>query len=332
MTVGVAKLRRIQIGRETTAGTAVPATSMWRGLGTIKDNRNVVFPDEHVGLLPGTDRSYTDKLEAGITFDEVPATFEQLPHILEAGVITDTPAHDGSGGYIYEYPFATTAQNAIKTYTIEGGDNVQAEEMEYAFVKSFSLKGAAGEAWMLSSEWVGRQVQKCTFTGSLSPLAVEEILFSKTKLYIDTVAATIGTTLVSDTLLSAEVTFNNLNTHVYTAQGDLFFSFTKQPGAEITVNLVFEHNTGSVAQKDLWIAGTPRQIRLITEGTAFAVAGTVYDSKTLIQDYAGKYAMFEKIDEQDGNDIISCTFNARYNATAALFAKLSVVNDLVSLP
>lgn len=332
MTVGVSKLRRIQMGRETVAGTAVAATTMWRGLGTIKDNREVVFPDEHVGYLSGVDRSYTPKLEANISFDSVPATFEQLPHIFEAGIKTDTPAQDGAGtGYLYEYPFATTSQNTIKTYTIEGGDNIQAEEMEYAFVDSFTLSGVAGEAWMVSANWIGRQVSKTTFTGSLSPVSVEEMIFGKTKLYIDAVDGTIGSTQISDTLLSAEITFNNLNTPVYTANGYKYLSFTKQPGAEITLNMVFEHNSGSVAQKDLWVAETPRLIRLITEGSALGTAAT-YTYKTFIQDYAGKYAMFEKIDEQNGNDIISATFNARYNATGDLFAQLSVVNELSALP
>lgn len=134
---GAKALRKIQLGRETTAGTAVAATTVWRGLGTIEDQRETVFPEEDVGYLGGLDRNYIPVLEAGLTMDPVPATFEQLPHILEAGVKTATPSQDGTAGsgYSYTYTLPTTSKNTLKTYTIEGGDDQQAEEMEYSFVE-----------------------------------------------------------------------------------------------------------------------------------------------------------------------------------------------------
>ncbi len=55
---GARALRKLQFGKETTAGTNVDATTIWRGMGTIKDEREVVFPAEDVGILGGTDRSY----------------------------------------------------------------------------------------------------------------------------------------------------------------------------------------------------------------------------------------------------------------------------------
>ena len=46
------------------------------------------------------------------------------------GIITGTA--DGAGtGKIYTYTFPTTAKKVIKTYTIEGGDDQEAERMEY---------------------------------------------------------------------------------------------------------------------------------------------------------------------------------------------------------
>jgi len=153
--------------REANAGTAVASTTIWRGLGVLDDKREIKFPDENVGIIGGTDRSYVSQLAGAISFESVEATFEQLPHILEAGVkLVGTGVADGAGsGKIYAYPFPTTALNTIKTYTIEGGDNQQAEEMEYAFVDSFKLSGNPGEALMMDAQWIGRQVTNTTFTG-----------------------------------------------------------------------------------------------------------------------------------------------------------------------
>ncbi len=73
-------------------------------------------------------------------------------------------------------------------------------------------------------------------------------------------------------------------------------------------------------------------MRLKINGSALTTAGSGYTYKTLIVDLAGKWETFDKIDEQDGNDIVTGTLRARYNSTAALFAEFVVVNELSSLP
>lgn len=334
MTEGIRALRKVQFGRETTAGTAVAATTRWRGIGTLQNNQVVVFPEEDVGILAGTDRTYIPEKAASITLDSVPATFEQFPHIEEAGIETDSPAADGAGsGYIYQYDFPTTAANTSKTYTIEGGDNQQAEEMEYAFIKSFTLSGAGREAWMISSEWVGRQVTKTTFTavGSAPIPTVEEMLFNKTKLYIDAADGTIGTTQVSATLINAEVTVTTGWKEVYTADGNLYFDFIKNTAPEVLLNVTFEHNASCITEKDAWIAETARMIQIKIEGSEFTTAGTAYTYKTQLINLAGKWESFDKIGEEDGNDIVTGTFRARYNSDADLAAQFITVNDLAAV-
>lgn len=331
---GVKALRKIQLGAETTAaGTAIAATTIWRGMGTIEDQREHVFVDEDIGYLSGVDRSYQPKLLAALSMGSTPATFEQLPHLFEAGIRTDSPSQDGTGsGYIYQYTLPTTSANTIQTYTLEGGDNQEVEEMEYGFVESCTLEGSGGEALMMSAEWRGRQVTVSAFTGAISLPSVEEILFSKGKLYIDDVDGTIGDTQKSNTLLNASLSITTGWVPVWTADGALYFTFAKQVMPEVVLNLTFEHDGTAAAEKVNWRAETPRLIRLLFEGSALSTAGTDYTYKTLIIDLAGKWESFDAIGDQDGNDIVSGTFRARYNSTAALFADIIVVNELSSLP
>ena len=55
-------------------------------------------------------RQIQPKLLAGITFPQAVATFEQIQHIFEAGIETDTATVCGSGFlYNYEAPTTTTA-------------------------------------------------------------------------------------------------------------------------------------------------------------------------------------------------------------------------------
>lgn len=333
MSQGIKALRKIQLGVETTSGTAVAATALWRGMGTIEDTRETVFVEEDVGLLSGTDRSYVPILGASLSLTSTPATFEQLPYIGEMGIKTVTPAQDGAGsGYIYQYTEATTATPTIATYTIEGGDNIAAEEMEYSHAESFTIEGNAGESVMMSTELRGRQVATSSFTGAISLPSVDEILASKGKLYIDAIDGTIGSTQISNSLLNFTLNWTTGLIAVPTLDGALYFSFVKKTAPEITLDLTFEHDSSSVAEKAIWRAETPELVRLQFEGPALTTAGTSYTYKTFNIDLAGKWDNFGALADQDGNDIVTGTFRARYNSTAAFFAELLIVNELTTLP
>lgn len=333
MAYGIRGLASVLLGRESTAGTAVPATTVWRGRGMLQDDRVIKFPAEDVGILPGTDRSYIPKLAGSLLLESVPATFEQFPHILEMGVKTTSATADGAGSdFIYEYAFPTTSANTIKTYTIETGDNNEGEEMEYCFVTDFTLTGDEGEAWMMAANVVGRQVTVTTMSTSAPIPTVQEMLFQKTKLYIDAATAAWGATIKSNTLLSAQFTYKTGNKAIFAADGNLYFSAHKSVMPEIRLRLTFEHDTIAAAQKVLWRAQTPQKIRLKTEGNAFTSAGTTYSVATMIIDVVGKYEKAGKIGERNGNDIIELELVGRYNADAGSAGLIYVVNELSALP
>lgn len=332
---GIRALRKIQFGPETTAGTATTATHIWRGIGTIEDQLTMAYAEEDVGIVQPTNRAYIPKVQAALTFDPVPATFEQLPIILEAAiktVWTGATADTGSGK-VYAYSYGTTSVNTIKTFTIEGGDDSEQESFAYGFVKSFSLEGTAGEAWMVSADWQGREVSTTDFTTSLTLDTVEEALFSKTTLYIDT-SGSIGTTSKANTLLSATLNVGDTgNVAVYTADGNLYFGFQKQqrPADPWTLEVTFEHNSTAVAEIAAWRAKTVRAIRLLTTGTALTTTGATHATKKLIIDCFGVWDKFSKIDEQDGNDIVTGTLNIGYDATGGSGLTITVVNELENL-
>lgn len=334
---GIRSLRKLQVGKESTGavGTAVAATALLRYNGTMQDMTEVVFDEEDVGYLSGLQRTHIAKTGAELQIEGI-ATFEQLPYILDGGVHINAGAADGAGsGFVYSYVFPTIAQPELRTYTIEGGDNQDMLKANYCFVKEFSLSGAAGDVWNLSATFVGQKITTTdAFTASsdVAITAVEDMIFGKTKLYLDDSTGTIGSTLKSATLLGATLNVNTGNMEVYTADGEKHFNFVKTVGSEITLEVTFEHNATANAEFDAWRAQTPRQIRLLIEGSALTSAGTTYTYKTAIIDLAGTWETFSKLDEQDGNDIVTGTFRARYDATAELFAEIVVVNQLSALP
>jgi hypothetical protein len=321
--------------KEATAGTPGTATGLWRGVGTIEDTRETVFPEEDIGYISGVDRSYTPQLGAALTMDATPATFEQLPYLLSAGIANTTSGSaDGAGsGKIYLYTLPTTTSPTLQTYTIEGGDNQEAERMEYAFVQMFQLEGKQGQAITMQADWVGRQVTLNAFSTQPATPTVEEMLMGKAKLYIDAVSATYGNTQKSNTLMA--VTYKHATGWqpiMPTGDGNLYYPSIKLVAPEVTLEITFEHESTAAAEKAAWRAGTARLIRLLVQGTALTTAGTTYTHKTLIVDLPGKWESFNKLDEDNGNDIVTGLFRSRYNATVGDAGKVVVVNEVASLP
>ena len=337
MTQGIKSLRKVQFGAEAVAGgTTDIATTVWRGMASLTDNRETTFPEEDIGVLGGTTRSYVAKAGGELSL-EGDATYEQLPYIFQAGIYNTTATTDSGTGYIYEWTVQNVSTDLIattdlQTYMFEGGDNNEAETMRYGFVRDFNITGAASEALQLTATFEGREVAGgATYTAGLSIPTVETILFGKASLYIDPTSDTIGTTLVSNTLLGADLSMTTGWQSVFTADGRIDLSFIKRVTDEITLGITYEHNGTATTEKAAWRAQTERAIRVKFEGGALTSAGA-YTYKTFIIDLWGKYESFDALSDADGNDTVVANFRAAYSATAANKAKFTIVNDLSALP
>jgi hypothetical protein len=326
-------IRKTQFGKETTAGTAAAATMVWRSeAAQAVDEVPVEFIAEDTGYLVPTDRTIKPRKLAGIKFPDAPANFEQLPYVFCAGIKSViTGAADGTGtGKIYDYPVGATAANTLKTFTIETGDADSPEEMEHGFVDSFKLSWTEGQPVKVGHSWKGRQLTTGTFTAALAPTAVEDMLTGATKLYID--PTTIATTQKTATLIGAELNCKTGWVPRYYNE-NLFFTtvvFNKD-AFECTLDATFEFNAVSIAEVVAYKAQTLRLIRLLTEGSTYAQAGTVYSKATLIVDLCGKWSQWKELGVKDGNSVFSAKFTCAYNVTAALIARFCVVVAQASL-
>jgi len=328
------------LGRESTAGTECNATTLWRGTGTIEDNLEMVFPDEDIGYISGVDRCYIPKTEAVLDLDDTPCTFEQVTHLLEMGIATATPSTVG-GSYSYTYTLPTTASPyltptannvPVKSYTVEAGDNYAEEQFLFGFCPEFKLSGMVNEAVMMGGKIVGRQVAPGSYTTGVTVPTIEEVLMNKGALYLDPTSGALGTTNKSNTLLGFDLSVKTGWVPVQTGEGQLYYSYIKNAGPEITCDVTFEHEVTSVAEKVNWRAKTSRLLQLKFVGATLGTTGSTYTTKTLIINLTGPWEKFSKIDEKDGNDIVTGTMRARYNATDTTFASMIVVNNDSAVP
>jgi len=328
--------RKVQLGRETTAGTAVAATTIWRGEGTaIQDNREVTMVNEQIGIRVNTLRSYIAQLGAECSFASTPATFEQLPHILEAAIKTLTPAADGTGsGYVYNYLVDNTANNTIKTYTIETGDDQQARHMFYSFVESFTLTGERGGAVSMEANWIGRDVANNAFTTSVAVPVVEEILAGSGLFYIDDTDDDFGDTRVEATLLRWQLSVTTGWKGKYTVgdgRRDFLFHYFDKDAFSVELTMTYEHCSDAVTEITAMENQTPRLFRIGITGSALSTS-SAYSAKTLVIDVAGKYTAFGALNADEGNSIVEATVKGGYDSTEAHSLGILIVNELSALP
>jgi len=333
----------LQLGRESTQFTAVAATTKWRGPGgTFRDARERQFPQENIAIVGGTNRSYDPFYLAEFETAETPVTFQQSPLVFDSSFGEATATQDGAGtDYLYNYPLFDTSDpdyTTLQTHTAEygfGSSADQYEEAEGCIVSEWEMKGSSKGAWMITSKWFGRQVTKTTMTGSVAAPSVTEALFQKTKIYLDAVSGSFGATQISSTLLEASVKCTTGWEPLFTGSGNLYYDIPvfNSDKYEIMLDLTFLVNSSAIAQRDLWLAKTPRLLQLKTEhSTAVATPGTTYTYPTLIQNYAGQWTTFGSLDNQNGTSIVKATFRNAYDETKADRGNILFVNEVTAMP
>lgn len=342
MAPGRKELRRTQWGLESVIGTAVAATAIWRGpAATMVDARTVVESEEQIGIIGGADRTHIPKLDATLTIPETELTFEQGPYpfaMLYGGATTGVADGSGSSGFKYLTTIPTTTAPTAKTYTVETGDDFEAEEMENSVATKVTISGVAGEAVKVTFDLIGRQATRVSFTAAPSIPTVEDIITSVGGLYLDAIGGTIGTTLVSNQLLAFSIDFEAMWVPKYTVDGQKYFSYVMFANKRVSGSLTFEHDTitsGSGGGKADWRAQTAKLMRLQFTGSNYGTAGsgtTFTAKKGLRIDLPIKWLSWSELSDQDGNDTIEATFVSKYNATAGNAGSVLFTNELSALP
>lgn len=323
------QLNKVQIGRESTPGTAVAATKILVGATAMQsDERTRKMMEMQVGTLSPAEVSYDTFLLGKLALPQRPLTFQQFPYTLDAGV--KTVAATGSGPYVYTYPMAAgSSLNSIKTQTIEAGNVLVSSDnykMEYSVCEEFSLSAKAGEEWMIADNYFGRQLTQATMTAALAIPTVEVATLARTKLYIDAVGGTVGTTQKSGVLMEASMKVKTGWVWIPVGDGNLYFAGIKCVKPEITFTMAWELEDGSLvaAERAFFRSNTRRLFKWQIEGAAPT-------TEKIEITWAGKYDKFGDYQNSNGNTTVTVEGHADYDSGAALLWQAVVTNQVASL-
>ena len=166
---GTQLLTYLQLGKESTAGTAVAAARMLYPDGTGLWNLDRMRT-RHDSANRGTRTNRTHVTQQGValripfrTAQDVGVSFDELiyPFSQIKGGVT------GSGGAAdktWTFTPSQTGSNAQESYTIEFGDDVQEYEAEYCQASDFTLSAGVDDLTQLEMNFFGRQSTKSTKT------------------------------------------------------------------------------------------------------------------------------------------------------------------------
>ncbi|MDY6834336.1 MAG: hypothetical protein SVY53_05990 [Chloroflexota bacterium] len=325
-----ATLRKAQIGKETTHGDSVAATTRLLGKFTHKEVPEFDEVEEHTGMLSKHIRAATKTGTIAEIGREGTFTFEQAPYFLgmciKGGVVGEQV--DASAAYRWAYERNLSGVNDPDSYTWEIGNAVQAFKTKFGLGKSLEVGGVSNKLLTLKCDMFGQDFSKCNFTPALSLPVVEDAVTRKTGLYLDDTAAALGTTQVSSTLLD----FNwKLDTGMIPddcCDGELWFTDFTEVSTMITLEMTFKFNNGANLEYEKYYDKQPRFMRLITQGSEIEPGY----AKSIKLDACFDYRDWGALEEDNGRDTVKIKMESLYDPTWGKEWLIEVVNALSTLP
>jgi len=342
MTTGLQAFRRIQVGDETTPGTAVAATEVLLGrLTTWEEELTIVRPDEDRNNLS---RNMADDLIAAKIARLVWGGDLNHRHVVYPlgmairGNITPTQPDSTNepSAYLWTYaPGLTTANtpdiaNGIDTHTFEFGDNLQAYETEFCFATRLEISGRPGEAVQFVCDITGRQRTDTTFTGALTAQTVQRFAFNKAKFYVDTSWAGLGGTQKSGLLKAFTWSLETQFSASFGADGNLYFyQVDKEAKKAVELRLTYARNSDADSERTKFEGRSTTYLRVELLGNTELDSGQ--DNVPYVYlDGAYRYFEWPTPGEEDGLSTVEVVAESVYDTTGAKQFEVAALTDLAA--
>lgn len=342
MVQGFTRFRKIQVGKQSVIGTAVPATRILPYRGLINYNPNRTDPDVDVGSLDNILAPYPLGAEVTISGATGPLDYDNLAVRMSAGVKGGVSPTGPTGGTAYTWTFTAASLTAdpFDYYSVETGDDTSdsanAGSNGYGGVID-TLSEEMGEdlaPWTVSDDWVLANAVYGNRTGALTIAANPAWVFgADTAFYLDSNALAIGVTPLAAAVRGATLTItNNLDQKRYADGSNTRFALQAygRGAREIELTVTVEKTTATIAEvATLDDATVPnRYWKIASSSTELAGTALPYSSNTFLP-----MRLFEVSDgEIGGNANWTLTYRGFYDSTLAYAFKRIIVNKLSALP
>jgi hypothetical protein len=341
MAQGFTRFRKIQVGKQSVIGTAVPAARVLPYRSLIVYNTNRTDPDIDVGSLDPVISPYQVAPEVTLPGAAGPLTFDDLAIRLSAGIKGGvTPSGSAGAGYTWTFQPASLTADAFDYYSVQTGDDTSdsagaGTNAVGAVINQFSQTMPADLGpWTVNDDWIAASAVYGNRTGALTVDANPKFAFgADTTVYLNPTPGSIGATPVAAAVRGVTLTINNNLDQKRFADGSntrfALGAFGRGP-REITVELIVEKTTQTIAEF-ITADDTPTPNRYMKISiNSLELAGTV---TTCAADFFLPVRLFSVADgEIENNAHLVLTYHGFYDATLAYAVKATVLNSLAALP
>lgn len=264
--------RQVQIGVETTPGTAVPANKSLPSLSLTLTRALETKEFRSQGFKPATATQIVKDYGTGTASG--PLNYTEIIYILNSmvtGVIT-TP---GGGTTSRDHTFTPAAigADAFKTFTIQEGDTTAATQLANGIFGEFGVTTDLSTA-EISGTILGTSPTTATLTGSPTSIALLPVNVREIDLFMDTTFAGIGATKVTDAI---SANFNITNKYamrwVLNTSNTSFKDIIETPPT-LSFSFATEHNAQSRTLYDSLATNPVKYMRLKATGPIIEAAIT----------------------------------------------------------
>ena len=349
MAAGIQPLTLVQVGKESTAGTAVAATR--RILTKSATYRQLQTQEMFEGQLSGVlSRSVTkpevtreaSQLEIATDLD-----FEQVLLPLLSGVKGGvTPSTPGTGeGRLWTFAPSQTAPS-VDSYTLEfvvdDGSTKQAVEAPFGITTSLEITGGVEALPQITYSMDARKSSDVTYTSgiSLPGMANEFASNLRWAVAMNDVWADIGNTAISGQVYGFTWGQSAFVMPQYYLQdrSDLDFAGVEPQTRTTDVTIECTYDTGAsnfveteMGKKD---SGTIRFLELKLQGAAFGSPDAALNRFIKLRGcfVHADDSMEELGADRDGNSVVSMHLVSQYDPTGGIDVNYLVQNNVASFP
>ena len=351
MATAINVLTKVQIGKETTPGTAVAATRR-----IVIDDATFTrvqeldeFDGQNHGLLARAVTTPLVVMEGSQFRIQSKFDFTQFLWMLLSSVKGGvTPTTPGAGeARLWTFAPPVTSGPAPTTYTLEfaqvdaaASPNTDGLRCPYVICKSWELNIPEKGIATMSGQFFGRKVTDTAPTSLSLPSGLVYAPALRASVFIDESWAGLGGTQISGQVFNTKIAFESGLREEYYSDGRSALDFSNeevvQRSLDVSFDVVVNPASGKLVptEKAKKTAGSTRFARIQLDGAAFAAPDASL-SHYLKLDLAGTHAtdsLSERGGERNGLSTIRVHLKSIYDATGAADLSIALQNKATAFP
>lgn len=318
----------VQLGLESTPGTSVPADNKFISIGIepaikLEPYRFRPMGQKYASMVVPGKEWVEAKISGVLSYSEI-VWF--LASLLED---PGTPATTDTSARTWNFSPAASAEDVVKTYTVEQGGSVRAHKFTNGIVNELEIT-INRDSCEVSGAMLGKAlVDGITMTAAPTTPPEVPVVPTEFDVYLDSTSAGLGSTKLTR-VLEATITVGDRFGPVWVLNSaeDSFVAVVEQePTAEI--KLLLEADSSGMAQLTQARAGSTKFLRI--EAISDQLAGAATQKYEFTWDAAIKVKDVGDFSDEDGVYAIEWTFEQVYDGAWGKVMDVTVINKETGL-